>query len=108
MALSPSGRGSSRLLKPQSGSGCGAERRECLTAGRIGEPDPAPPYGSKRTLAVGCLLSTSGKSGAETGWDRHNPAIKNRLGEVARECDRLADLVDVAASNILADEGRTV
>lgn len=36
------------------------------------------------------------------------PAIKNRLGEVALECDRLADLVDVAASNILADEGRTV
>jgi hypothetical protein len=32
------------------------------------------------------------------------PAIKNRLGEVARECDRLADLVDVAASNILADQ----
>ena len=36
------------------------------------------------------------------------PAVKNRLDEVAREYDRLADLVDVASSNILADEGRTV
>jgi hypothetical protein len=35
-------------------------------------------------------------------------AVRNRLEKVARECDRLAGLVDLATSNILPDEGQTV
>jgi chorismate synthase len=35
-------------------------------------------------------------------------AVRNRLEKVARECDRLAGLVDVVASNIPPNEGQMI